>query len=300
MGGQSVGKDPLNARFLCGVMRLRPRVQSCVPPWDLVVVLESLCMPPFEPIKEISDRLLTLKTVLLLALSSLKRFGDLQALTVAPSYLDFVPVWPKLSCTLIRGTSLRSPPLYHDLSYSRRFVLLPSGSLIRRSLIECVQCERWTHTSTELPCVEGRTNCWYAMVPLKRVFQLPSRPLVGGQWMPSLLPMSPLISPHHWGSRLTQLKVCQPPRPFSGSTTWICEPILALLFSCPSCAFQTLTRDLQVWQHGHLVPQKRSTQLEFPEGNVPGYVCNHGFPRERDAALHGHMNPVILLQCEKV
>ncbi len=118
--------------------------------------------------------------------------------------------------------------------------------------------------------------------------------------MPSLLPMSPLISPHHWGSRLTQLKVCQPPRPFSGSTTWICEPILALLFSCPSCAFQTLTRDLQVWQHGHLVPQKRSTQLEFPEGNVPGYVCNHGFPRERDAALHGHMNPVILLQCEKV
>ncbi len=91
MGGQSVGKDPLNARFLCGVMRLRPRVQSCVPPWDLVVVLESLCMPPFEPIKEISERLLTLKTVLLLALSSLKRFGDLQALTVAPSYLDFVP-----------------------------------------------------------------------------------------------------------------------------------------------------------------------------------------------------------------
>ncbi|KAL0151945.1 hypothetical protein M9458_052752 [Cirrhinus mrigala] len=26
------------------------------------------------------------------------------------------------------------------------------------------------------------------------------------------------------------------------------------------------------------------TQLEFPKGNVPGYVCNHGSPRERDAA----------------
>ncbi len=26
----------------------------------------------------------------------------------------------------------------------------------------------------------------------------------------------------------------------------------------------------------------------FPEGNVPGYVCNPGSPRERDAASQGH------------
>ncbi len=67
MGGQSVGKDPLITRFLHGVMKLRPRVRSCVPPWDLIVVLEALCRPPFEPIEEISERLLTLKMVLLLA-----------------------------------------------------------------------------------------------------------------------------------------------------------------------------------------------------------------------------------------
>ncbi len=91
MGGQSVGKDPLITRFLRGVMRLRPRVWSRVPPWDLAVVLEALCKPPFEPIKEVSERLLTLKTVLLLAISSLKRVGDLQALSVAPSFLDFAP-----------------------------------------------------------------------------------------------------------------------------------------------------------------------------------------------------------------
>ncbi len=69
-------------------MRLKPRVRSRVPHWDLVVVLEALCRPPFEPI-EMSELLLTLKSVLLLALSSLKRVGDLQALSVAPSYLDF-------------------------------------------------------------------------------------------------------------------------------------------------------------------------------------------------------------------
>ncbi len=90
LGGQSVGKDPLVTHFLCGVMRLRPQIRSRVPPWDLAVVLEALCRPPFEPIEEISDRL-TLKTVFLLAISSLKRVGDLQALSVAPSYLDFAP-----------------------------------------------------------------------------------------------------------------------------------------------------------------------------------------------------------------
>ncbi len=77
--------------WLHGVISLRPQVQSRVPPWDLAVVLEALCRLPFELIEEISDHLLTLKTVFLLAISSLKRVGDLQALSVAPSYLDFAP-----------------------------------------------------------------------------------------------------------------------------------------------------------------------------------------------------------------
>ncbi len=59
--------------------------------WDLAVVLETLCRLPFEPTEEISDRHLTLKTKFLLPISSLKRVGDLQALSVASSYLDFVP-----------------------------------------------------------------------------------------------------------------------------------------------------------------------------------------------------------------
>ncbi len=84
-------RKPLITRFLRGVMRLRPRVRSRVPPWDLAVVLEALCKPPFEPIEEVSERLLTLKTVLLLAISSLKRVGDLQALSVTPSFIDFAP-----------------------------------------------------------------------------------------------------------------------------------------------------------------------------------------------------------------
>ncbi|KAI2663377.1 Transposon Ty3-G Gag-Pol polyprotein [Labeo rohita] len=91
LGGLSVGKDPLVSRFLRGALRLRPPVRSRVPSWDLSLVLEALCGPPFEPIEEISDRLLTIKTVLLIAITSLKRVGDLQALSVAPSFLDFAP-----------------------------------------------------------------------------------------------------------------------------------------------------------------------------------------------------------------
>ncbi|KAL0163648.1 hypothetical protein M9458_039401, partial [Cirrhinus mrigala] len=86
LGGLSVGKDPLVIRFLCGVLSLRPPVQPHVPMWDLAVVLEALCRPPFEPIEV---RFLTIKTALLLALTSLKRVGDLQALSVAPSHLEF-------------------------------------------------------------------------------------------------------------------------------------------------------------------------------------------------------------------
>ncbi|KAL0160825.1 hypothetical protein M9458_044550, partial [Cirrhinus mrigala] len=86
LGGLSVGKDPLVSRFLRGALRLRPPVRSRVPSWDLSLVLEALCGLPFEPIEEISDRHLTIKTVLLIAI-----IGDLQALSVAPSFLDFAP-----------------------------------------------------------------------------------------------------------------------------------------------------------------------------------------------------------------
>ncbi|KAI2651174.1 enzymatic polyprotein [Labeo rohita] len=73
LGGMLVGKDPL---VVCFLLRLRPPVRHRVPTWDLAVVLEALCWPPFESIEESSDHHLSIKTVLLLALTSLKRVGD--------------------------------------------------------------------------------------------------------------------------------------------------------------------------------------------------------------------------------
>ncbi len=101
-GGQSLGRDPLVTHFLHGIsllfsvyhflhgiLRLKPPVHSRVPPWDLAVVLDALCKPPFEPLEEVSVLFLTYKTAFLLPISSLKRVGDLKALSVASSCLEF-------------------------------------------------------------------------------------------------------------------------------------------------------------------------------------------------------------------
>ncbi len=150
-----------------------------------------------------------------------------------------------------------------------------------KGLTVCVQCERRMHMSTELPCGEGRTSCWFAMVSLSEVFLLPSRPSVGGSLMPSTWHTSPLTSPRRWESGLIPPGVWRPPRPssqvsqfrtsatlrdglrhwpLSGSMAWTCEPLQALPSSRPRCAplGYTLGRDWEVWQRGYLVPQSVS------------------------------------------
>ncbi len=143
LGGQSVGKDPLVTRFLHGVMRLRPQVRSRVPPWDLAVVLEALCRPPFESIEEISDRLLTLKTVFLLAISSLKRVGDLQALSVAPSFLDFAPGLAKAFLYPRAGYVPKVPSSTPRPVVLQAFCPPPFMEPDQQRLIVCVQCEHF-------------------------------------------------------------------------------------------------------------------------------------------------------------
>lgn len=58
---------------------------------NLAVVLEGLCAPPYEPLEEATVKYLILKTVFLLAMSSFRRFRDLQALSTLPSCLNFAP-----------------------------------------------------------------------------------------------------------------------------------------------------------------------------------------------------------------
>lgn len=84
-------------RFLGGARRSNPPWPHLVPSWDLPSVLTALKEEPIKPLHSEELKCLSLKTVLLTALTSVKRVGDLQAFAVDDSCRDFGPVTLTLS-----------------------------------------------------------------------------------------------------------------------------------------------------------------------------------------------------------
>ncbi len=80
--GKFVGKHDLVIRFLRGARRLNHPRPHLVPSWDLPSFLTALKGDPFEPLQSVVLKFLLLKTVLLAALATVKRVGDLQAFSV--------------------------------------------------------------------------------------------------------------------------------------------------------------------------------------------------------------------------
>ncbi len=89
--GKSVGKHNLVVRFIRGARRLNPPRPPSLPSWDLALVLRALITAPFEPLQSVELKFLSMKTLLLTALASIKRVGDLQAFSVNDSSLEFGP-----------------------------------------------------------------------------------------------------------------------------------------------------------------------------------------------------------------
>ncbi len=83
--GKSLGKHDLVIRFLRGARRLNPPRPHLVP----LGISPRSCRPlrgaPFEPLQSVELKFLSLKTVLLSALATVKRVGDLQAFSVDDS-----------------------------------------------------------------------------------------------------------------------------------------------------------------------------------------------------------------------
>ena len=69
----------------------RLRLTPVLPQWDIGIVLEALSKPPYEPLKEVSLKHLTLKTVIFLAMSPAGRRSELQALVFDQQYIQFKP-----------------------------------------------------------------------------------------------------------------------------------------------------------------------------------------------------------------
>ena len=68
-----------------GARRKLPVSRPLVPLWDLSVVMDALSHHPFEPLETVGMKFVSLKVVLLLALTTAKRVSDLQALSIRPS-----------------------------------------------------------------------------------------------------------------------------------------------------------------------------------------------------------------------
>ncbi len=91
IAGQLVSRNNLVVRFLKGSRRLNPPRLVTIPTWDLPTVLRALKGPPLEPLQSVDLLFLSLKTALLLPLASIKRMGEIQALSVSPTCLQFGP-----------------------------------------------------------------------------------------------------------------------------------------------------------------------------------------------------------------
>ncbi|XP_045545921.1 uncharacterized protein [Salmo salar] len=78
-----VGHYPLVSRFMKGVRRLCPSRTRSMANWDLDVVLAALAKPPFEPLESASLKHLSMKVGFLVAITSMKRVGELHAFSVS-------------------------------------------------------------------------------------------------------------------------------------------------------------------------------------------------------------------------
>ncbi len=135
---QSQGRNPLVAKFIQGIRRLRPPVHPRMPTCDLAVVLEALWKAPFEPLEEVPLRFLTVKTVFLLSISSLKRVLVICRPCQWVHHVSSLHlIWREHFCTPGRDKSLRCTHLFHGQSFFRHFVHLPFGMLTRKILIVC-------------------------------------------------------------------------------------------------------------------------------------------------------------------
>ena len=93
--GLEVGKSIHLNRLLASFYRDKPILNRGIPSWDLSLVLMALTKAPFEPLKDASLKVLTFKTVFLMALASGKRRGEVHAWTF--SSLRHKPHWREVT-----------------------------------------------------------------------------------------------------------------------------------------------------------------------------------------------------------
>ena len=84
MGLPSFSDDAILGAVVRGRDLSCPRPVRRIPAWDLFLVLASLRGPPYEPLREVPLKFLTLKTAFLVPLASGRRSSEVHALSGLP------------------------------------------------------------------------------------------------------------------------------------------------------------------------------------------------------------------------
>ena len=150
--GSTPSSHPLVVWFLKDMRWLRPVSKPMAPTWDLALVLDAPCEPPFEPLESLDQEVLSYKTALLMALASPKRVGSISTryqytLPVCSRHLA-TPRWCYVLlqifllrlCQYTKGFKCLSCSLSHLLR------LLPVNN---RGCMACVRCALYAGTVYE-------------------------------------------------------------------------------------------------------------------------------------------------------
>ena len=84
--GFPVGQHPFVTRLMKGIFNSRPIVKTLFPAWSVKTVL--LMLQNWSPAKNLSLKVLTLKTIMLVALATGKRASSIKLLTTKPGYIE--------------------------------------------------------------------------------------------------------------------------------------------------------------------------------------------------------------------
>ena len=84
--GYLVGQHPLVTRLMKGIYNSRPAVQKLFPSWSVKTVL--ITLKSWSPASSLSLKLLSLKTVMLVALATAKRASSIKLLTTKSGYMQ--------------------------------------------------------------------------------------------------------------------------------------------------------------------------------------------------------------------
>lgn len=152
-----LGEAPFGVSFPSWYSEDEAPAQVRVLAWDLAITLA-----PFEPLDLATNMCIALKVAFLLAITSLKRVGDLRALLVASSCIEFAPgrvkailhsrsgYVPKVPTNVARSTFLQAlyPPPHVSAEQEKLHLLCP----VRALDIYISKTSQWRKTDQLLVC----------------------------------------------------------------------------------------------------------------------------------------------------